>query len=154
MNDYQNTREETLFELLQMTAKISATTLDATLDADGISGAKMWAMSHLLDADGVGITQLADAMHCGKSNATQIVDRLEGENLVERVPNPDDRRSVLVKITDDGQSRYDAGIHARRVKLREMLDSISRGEQDDLIQLLQKLLHSVQSDSIDIACNE
>lgn len=47
--------------------------------------------------------QFADHLSCAKSNATQLIDRLEAEGLVRRIPDPHDRRSVLAQITDEGK---------------------------------------------------
>ena len=142
MNNIQQgqTTDETLFELLQIAAKLTRTQLDEQLDETNITGAKLWAMSHVVGKCGIGITQLADAMQCGKSNATQIVDRMESENLVQRVPNPDDRRSILVQLTDEGQQQYEEGLALRREKLVTILSNLSKAEREQLVELLQKLV--------------
>lgn len=144
MNDIQQeqTIDETLFELLQIVAKLTRTQLDEQLETNGITGAKLWSMSHIAGqcGSGIGITQLADAMQCGKSNATQIVDRMESEHLVERIPNPDDRRSIIVQLTDDGQALYEEGMRMRREKLVPILKNISSEERQQLVILLQKLV--------------
>lgn len=45
------------------------------------------------------------ALHIKASTATSLVNRLESAGLVERSPNPDDRRSLLVRSTDVGVAR-------------------------------------------------
>jgi DNA-binding MarR family transcriptional regulator len=50
------------------------------------------------------MSELASALGIDPSNATVLVDRLEGEGLVRRRPDPDDRRTRLVEATRKGKS--------------------------------------------------
>lgn len=47
--------------------------------------------------------RLAVQMNCEASNLTGLVDRLEARGLVERQPNPDDRRVKCVALTEAGE---------------------------------------------------
>jgi DNA-binding MarR family transcriptional regulator len=49
------------------------------------------------------MSRVADALDVSVSNATGLVDRMEERGLVERVRVPDDRRVVLVHVTDAGR---------------------------------------------------
>ncbi len=57
--------------------------------------------------------ELADRLFCDASNVTGIVDRLESRGLVERQPDPDDRRVRRLVLTADGQALWRA--HNERV---------------------------------------
>lgn len=46
------------------------------------------------------------------TSVTNIVDRLEADNLVRRLPHPSDRRTTLVEITDAGRVRVEAATGA------------------------------------------
>ncbi|WP_042788749.1 MarR family winged helix-turn-helix transcriptional regulator [Mycobacteroides abscessus] len=48
------------------------------------------------------VNDIADGLVVTTGGATKIVDRLEAGLLVSRVPNPDDRRSSLLELTDAG----------------------------------------------------
>ncbi len=48
------------------------------------------------------MSDLAGALHCDNSNVTGIVDRLEDRGLVERRPNPQDRRVKMLEVTPEG----------------------------------------------------
>jgi DNA-binding MarR family transcriptional regulator len=39
-------------------------------------------------------------MACVRSNITQLIDRMQAEGLVRRIPDPQDRRSVRAALTD------------------------------------------------------
>lgn len=48
-------------------------------------------------------SELAIAIGAAATSFTPILDRLEGAGLVERVPHPQDRRAVLVRLTKEGK---------------------------------------------------
>ena len=74
----------------------------------GLSLAKLGALRHLvLAAEPLTLSQLAERHCCGKSNVTQIVDRLEADGFVARAPDPDDRRTIRATVTANGRAAYD-----------------------------------------------
>ncbi|HET9441429.1 MAG TPA: MarR family transcriptional regulator, partial [Longimicrobiales bacterium] len=81
----------------------------------------------------------AERIACVKSNVTQLVDRLESDELVRRVPDPSDRRSVRAEITDEGRIKYQAGIDALSVAEDELVSELALSDQDQLLQLLSRL---------------
>jgi DNA-binding MarR family transcriptional regulator len=58
----------------------------------------------LWDRDGRPFGELASACCCTPSTVTGIVDTLEKKGLVTREPNPEDRRSLLVVLTEEGRA--------------------------------------------------
>ena len=74
----------------------------------GLSLAKLGALRHLvLAAEPLTLSQLAERHCCGKSNVTQLVDRLETDGFVARVADPDDRRTIRAEVTASGRAAYD-----------------------------------------------
>jgi DNA-binding MarR family transcriptional regulator len=59
----------------------------------------------LWDKDGQPFKDLASGSCCSRPTITGIIDALEKKNLVKRVSNPDDRRSMLVKLTANGRGQ-------------------------------------------------
>ena len=52
--------------------------------------------------------ELAEHLYCDASNVTGIVDRLEGRGLVERKPDPNDRRVKRLVLTPQGRTLWQA----------------------------------------------
>ena len=76
----------------------------------------------LLEAEGpLRMTRLAEALDVSVASATGIVDRLEQRGLVERRPEPGDRRVVLVNPTDGGVAIFRDLDEHRRARLRRVL---------------------------------
>ncbi|WP_129339891.1 MarR family winged helix-turn-helix transcriptional regulator [Cellulomonas endophytica] len=70
---------------------------------------------------------------------TNRVDRLEQAGLVRRLPSPDDRRGVLVELTDAGRGRVDsamADLLAVEESLLAGLDPAARARLADLLRAL------------------
>lgn len=129
-----------LLERLMRTNHLYMVRLDAALEAEGLSAAKFGALQALEAAEEpLPLGQLAERLACVRSNITQLVDRLEAEGLVQRVPAPDDRRSKCAAITAEGRRRFALGLQAKRGVERELLSSLTPAEADLLAATLAKL---------------
>lgn len=76
---------------------------------------------------------------------TACLDRLQKKGWVERVANPEDRRSRSVQLTDPGRQLVDRAIEARFQKADRQVASLAPDERSDLERLLRKLLVSMNS---------
>jgi DNA-binding MarR family transcriptional regulator len=114
--------------------------LETALEPTGLSLAKLGALRHLAEANQpLPLGQLAERIACVKSNVTQLVDRLETDHLVRRVPDPSDRRSVRAEITDQGRVRYEAGMRALNAAEEELAAELTLSEREQLQDLLSRL---------------
>jgi DNA-binding MarR family transcriptional regulator len=75
---------------------------------------------------------------------TNRLDKLEARGLIRRVPDPQDRRGVLLELTDAGESHLQEYVAAGAGRERELVDDLSAAEKQELNQLLSKLLASLQ----------
>ena|SRR5215207_7360196 len=71
---------------------------------------------------------------------TNRVDRLASRGLVERHPDPSDRRGVLVRLTPDGKDAVDGSFTGLLEAERELLADLSTSDQKVLAGLLRRLL--------------
>ncbi|WP_035798465.1 MarR family winged helix-turn-helix transcriptional regulator [Kitasatospora mediocidica] len=71
---------------------------------------------------------------------TNRIDRLAGKDLVQRLPDPDDRRGVLVRLTETGQERADQALAGLLAHERELLSQLTGGQQNELAGLLRQLV--------------
>ncbi|MET8556786.1 MarR family transcriptional regulator [Streptomyces sp. NPDC004959] len=70
---------------------------------------------------------------------TNRIDRLAKKNLVERLPDPNDRRGVLVRLTPSGREVADAALAGLLVQERALLSELSDVQRQDLANLLRQL---------------
>jgi DNA-binding MarR family transcriptional regulator len=76
---------------------------------------------------------------------TNRIDNLEEAGLVRRLPDPDDRRGVLVELTDEGRATLDRYVRVQALRERQLLDLLSTSEKRELSGMLRKLLASLES---------
>jgi DNA-binding MarR family transcriptional regulator len=87
---------------------------------------------------GCTMSELANQTRHSLATMTGIVDRLVKLELVKRGGNPDDRRIVLVELTESGRERLDEVHAARRRQLEQAYSRLSAKDQADLVRLLQE----------------
>lgn len=92
-------------------------------------------------------TQLARTRMMTSGGMTAVIDRLEKRGLVERTPNPDDRRGSLVGLTAEGLERIERAMEVHTDAEHELVAALSDRERATLERLLRKLLLSVDADS-------
>lgn len=68
----------------------------------GIGGAQLWALSVVAERDGLGVSELAQAMDVHQSTASNLVRALVGKGLLVSQRDEPDRRAVRLSVTRDG----------------------------------------------------
>jgi DNA-binding MarR family transcriptional regulator len=85
-------------------------------------------------------TDLYEAAMISSGSMTNRIDRLEKAGLVERRPNPADKRGTLVALTADGLNLIDALIALHVANQHNVVSGLDLREQEILSELLAKLL--------------
>jgi DNA-binding MarR family transcriptional regulator len=87
-------------------------------------------------------SELVGALVLSSGAMTNRIDRVEVAGLVERLPDPDDRRGTLVALTDKGRQLVDEAVVAHLANEERLLAELSAAEREQLAGLLRKLLLS------------
>lgn len=85
-------------------------------------------------------TQLHEGLMLSSGAMTSRLDRLERKGLIERTPSPNDRRSVLVRLTPAGLALIDRVLPLHVTNEQQALASLTSKEQKLLNELLVKLV--------------
>ncbi|HZF13558.1 MAG TPA: MarR family transcriptional regulator [Thermoanaerobaculia bacterium] len=127
------------FLLLRAVHELEAE-LETALGRVGLSLAKYGVLSKLVDAgEPVALGCLAERCSCVRSNMTQLVDRLEAEQLVERVSDPSDRRSVRAALTAEGRVRHAEGARTLKEAEGELFAGLGEAERATLAELIRRI---------------
>jgi DNA-binding MarR family transcriptional regulator len=77
---------------------------------------------------------------------TNRIDRLAGKGLVQRLPDPGDRRGVLVRLSEAGQDLADQALAGLLAHERKLLAELSAGQRGELAGLLRQLVAPFDND--------
>ena len=103
---------------------------------------QLYILRKLWEKDGRQFKDLADGCNCSRSTITGVIDTMEKKEIVIRDSNPDDRRSLLVKLTEQGKN-----LRKQTPPLESMVNGccsgITQEEIENLGNLLEKLLNSL-----------
>lgn len=123
--------------LLRVATDLSVA-LDACLSKHGLLQGRWWVLILLMREDTKTSTPSVLAEKAGVTRATMtgLVDGLEQSGLVERIYTKDDRRSVLIKLTDAGQKKLDIVMPDYYRRLRECMQGLDAARREQLHQIL------------------
>lgn len=118
--------------------------LDDELERDaGIPMRWYDALVHLEDEPGgLRMNALAERILYSKSGFTRVVDRLEAEGFVTRVRPENDRRSILVVLTDDGRATLERARASHRHSIEE---HFARHLSDTDVKALSRALEKLSA---------
>jgi len=84
-------------------------------------------------------TQLRETVVITSGAMTACLDRLQNKGLLERHPNPDDRRGLSIVLTQEGFELINRAIKVRFENAADCIAVLSDEQQDNLAQLLKTL---------------
>lgn len=98
---------------------------------------------HTIDAigcdEGILMGQLADRLGVTKGAVTQIVTRLEAKGLVKRASHPEDFRSIVVSLSEQGKSAYRCHEELHINIYNQVINQLDRQEIEVFERILEKL---------------
>jgi DNA-binding MarR family transcriptional regulator len=89
-------------------------------------------------------TRLGKGLMLSSAGVTSRIDRLERRGLVRRLADPDDRRGVIVELTDQGIEVVDAAVAAVSISDRQLVERLDAQEIAQLEAILRKLLGGLE----------
>ncbi|HEY9630414.1 MAG TPA: MarR family transcriptional regulator [Coleofasciculaceae cyanobacterium] len=91
-------------------------------------------------------TELFNMLMVSSGTMTHRIDRLEKTELVKRIPDPDDRRGMLITLTDKGFELIEAAVTAHVANEHRILSVLQEPERQSLTRLLRQLLLSFEEE--------
>ncbi|MFI5776367.1 MarR family winged helix-turn-helix transcriptional regulator [Nocardia sp. NPDC051570] len=122
---------------------------DRLRERHGIVTSQYEFLRFLADHPGSRVADLATEFATGIGATSKGVDRLESQGWVARQPNPSDRRSSLLALTEDGIRLVEAAGETFTERLAELLDaSLSGSSLSAAAQLLSQLRAALERERI------
>lgn len=136
-----NDDEETLSEAFWGVARRLRQLSRETLAPWDVAPSHSRPLGVLMNHGEMRLSELSDHLHIAPRSATEVVDGLEQRGLVERRPDPNDRRATLVALTDQGRRVSQAIRSARHVEAERFFGGLSAPDRAHLARILRKLRH-------------
>ncbi|MGK5639207.1 MarR family winged helix-turn-helix transcriptional regulator [Streptomyces sp. URMC 126] len=86
------------------------------------------------------MADLAERLEVVPRAVTTLVDALEANGAVRRVPDPSNRRVIRIELTEQGRETLRAMREARRAAVEEILSPLTAGQREQLGGLLGELM--------------
>ena len=129
-------RTERVGQLLFVAQQAAQTLATERLEPLGLSPRAWGVLSTLAESGPMTQTELANALAIDRTAMVYLLDELEEQGLVQRVRNPEDRRSFLIHLTASGeqaQRKAAAGLAGATEVLLKPLDPAERRQLVDLL---------------------
>ena len=153
LGGWSEARPDIEVKSLQVTARLSrigpllAKRQEAVFGQFGLSRGEVGALGALRIAGPpyrLSPTRLGKGLMMSSAGMTSRIDRLERRGFVRRLPDPDDRRGVLIELTDQGRETVDAAVAALTTSDRQLVERLDPSEFAQLEALLRKFLEGLE----------
>jgi DNA-binding MarR family transcriptional regulator len=104
-----------------------------------ITPAQSRALGVLLRGGPLRLSELAERLRIVPRSATEVVDALEERGLVQRRPDPGDRRATLVVPTEEGLRTGETMRAVRSEAAERYFGTLSAADRADLARILKTL---------------
>lgn len=114
------------------------------IEAEGPSPARMRLLGALNCKGPTIMCGLRDELGVSARQVTNLVDALEAEGLVKRVPHASDRRATVIEITPRGAALAGATWEPLQAKMSAPFGDLSDDDQRELLRLMEALTDSLR----------
>lgn len=90
-------------------------------------------------------TQLYTSLLITSGAMTNRLNRLEEAGCIVRIPDPQDKRSMLVMLTEAGREKIEQALRVHTHTQNALLASLNDAQQQQLTHLLSQLLHATEA---------
>lgn len=112
---------------------------------DQVDPGSFWLLRSLVADGPVRVTDLAATLGLDTSTVSRHLAQLHRSGLVERAPDPVDRRAQRVQVSPRGQTEVDKALASRRALLERSLQDWTDDDVEQLHTLITRMLASLES---------
>ena len=139
MTDVSNVPWASVGFLLSQLGSANARWFHDTLVPLGIEPRQFAILRFVSEEEGRSQQALGEALGIAPSRMVALIDELEERGLVERRPNPSDRRARALHVTADGRRLLAAAMKRALAHEAQLCDPLKPKERQTLIELLQRV---------------
>lgn len=109
----------------------------------GVSGSQVWILQELLQAKGIGVSELAGKLAIHQSTCSQLVEKLVRAGYVTKIRSAEDQRRVGLSVTTRGRRAVALAPGPAAGVLPEALGQLSRADLLRLQRGLQRVIEAL-----------
>ncbi|MDF1499621.1 MAG: MarR family transcriptional regulator [Anaerolineales bacterium] len=106
----------------------------------GLSMSHFGALFHIHRTGSCGVTEVGEHLGVTSAAASQLLDRLVDQGMIDRTEDPQDRRVKRIVLTEQGQSVLEQGLQARQAWLDELEATLNADEKQQISAALDLLI--------------
>ena len=114
----------------------------------GLTTSRFFILQHVHENPGINYIDLSNLMVCTKGNVSRIVQGMIQDNLIERMENPEDRRSFQLFLSKSGEYFYKEVNTAYKDYIYRLFSKLNENQLD----LLSSLSSSLKAEMLSIGC--
>ncbi|MEM5329102.1 MarR family transcriptional regulator [Paraburkholderia sp. JHI2823] len=126
--------------LLAQVSQLISGEFHVIVQAAGFEVSDWRVLSTLSEGKAISIGQLAQISVTKQPTVTRLLDRMEAQGYVKRIPHETDRRVTLVRITPQGQKLVSGLIKEARAHEERVLAPLGKAKAEELKTTLRLLL--------------
>jgi MarR family 2-MHQ and catechol resistance regulon transcriptional repressor len=134
-----------LFRVWMKASKVIVENIRKDIDSHNINNENFMTLELLYSKGPHPVQKISEILSIPSGSITYVVDKLEKKGLVERQPNPNDRRASNVVLTEEGRPLFDEIFPKHVATISQNLSFISNDEKEQLIDLLKRIGMGAQS---------
>ena len=143
-------RREFMFQLVE-TSRLLRTYVDQRARQHGTTRAQWGVMARLRRQEGLNQAALAEQMDLQPISLARLLDRLQGQNLIERREDPADRRAYRLYLTPEGRALVDDLDSVRTEIAQEVLGGVEEAAILSALETLSAIREQTRTRSEDKA---
>lgn len=131
-----------LRDLMRILEKNIGTLEKSEMKCCGVTIGQCYAILEIGLAGEISLIDLANLLNLDKSTMSRTVNNLVSQGLVERIIDPENRRYVKIKLTQEGQRVFETTNTIFDSYLQTILNSISENKRKQVMESLEILVEA------------
>jgi DNA-binding MarR family transcriptional regulator len=117
----------------------------------GLTAPQLTTLNTISRLKSVTVGDIAKEIHLGKPTVTGILNRLERRRLIQRTRGDQDRRSVVVSLTSEGEQILSTAPSLLQDEFQQELDKLKEWERTQILATLQRIADMMDASAIEAA---
>jgi DNA-binding MarR family transcriptional regulator len=115
----------------------------------GLTGPQLMILQKVGKQTGVMVREIAEDINLSSATVTNILDRMEARNLVERIRSTTDKRKVGVFLTHEGEKALSTAPLPLQEHFTNRFKAMEEWEQSQMVATLQRIALMMDAQHVD-----